>query len=127
MEYGYRKQVGNSFDDLLERVKQELKKEGFGIITEVDVKKTFKEKLEIDYDEYVILGACNPQSAHKALETEKEAGLLLPCNVIVYEKDSTMFVSAILPTKAMSIVDNDKLIEIAQMIEKKLKKAINRI
>lgn len=127
MNYDYSKQLKIQFDEAVYRTKESLKKEGFGVLTEIDVKKTLKEKLNADYDNYIILGACNPPFAYEALKTEKQIGLLLPCNVVVYEDDSEVAVSAILPTIAMSIVDNDNLIEIAKEVEKKLKKAVDSI
>ncbi len=127
MKYGYKKQSNLPFKESLEKIKKTLKSEGFGIITEIDVKKTLKEKLGIEYENYIILGACNPNSAHEALQIEKEVGLLLPCNVVVYKEDGNVYVSAILPTVAMSVIENDKLAEIARMIELKLKRAIDKI
>lgn len=125
--YGYKKQASISFENAVEKTRQELKKEGFGVLTEIDVKATLKKKLDVDYDKYIILGACNPPFAHKALQAEKEIGLMLPCNVIVYENNEKVFVSAILPTKAMSMIDNPELKEIAEQIEEKLKKVVDSI
>ena len=127
MKYGYNKQLNMQFLDAVAKTKNALKKEGFGVLTEIDVKKTIKEKLDINYGQYIILGACNPPYALKSLSAEKEIGLLLPCNVIVYEEKSKIIVSAILPTSAMSIVENDELKDIASAIEDKLKKAIDSI
>ena len=84
--YGYKKQVKDSFDATVQKTRAELKKEGFSVLTEIDVKVTLKEKLNVDYDNYLILGACNPSFAYQALQTEKDIGLLLPCNIIVYEQ-----------------------------------------
>ena len=106
---------------------EELKKEGFGILTEIDVKATLKKKLDVDYDDYIILGACNPAFAHKALQSEKEVGLMLPCNVIVYKQDDKVFVSSILPAKTMSIIDNSSLKAIAEEVEEKLKKVVDSL
>ena len=127
MNYGYKKQINIEFEDAVEKIKEELQKEGFGVLTEIDVKKTLKEKLNIDYENYAILGVCNPSFAYKALQAEKEIGLLLPCNIIVYEEDSKVFVSAINPLKAMSIVNNKNLKDIAQQIKKKLKRIIENV
>jgi len=127
MKYGYTKQLELDFDEAVEKVKKELAKEGFGVLTEINVKDTLKKKLDIDFSDYVILGACNPLSAHKALEIEQEVGLLLPCNVIVYKKDNVIFVSAILPTVAMSMVENENIKPIAKQIEEKLKYVINNV
>lgn len=125
--YGYKKQVNASFEEALQRTKEELQKEGFGVLTEIDVKATLKKKLDVDYGNYLILGACNPMFAYQALQTEKDIGLLLPCNVIVYEHEGKPIVSAILPTVAMSMVENEKLRSIALQVEQKLKKVIDSI
>lgn len=127
MTYGYKKEVSLAFDESLEKTKAELAKEGFGVLTEINVKETLKKKLDKDYDNYVILGACNPPFAYEALTTEKEIGLLLPCNVIVFEDDGKVFVSAVLPTVAMGMVDNPALAELAEKVEEKLKRAIDEI
>ena len=125
--YGYKKIVNLEFKEAIEKVTEELKKEGFGVLTEIDVKATLKKKLNIDYDNYIILGACNPKFALKALEAEKDIGLLLPCNIIVYEDKNKVNVSAILPTVTISMVENQKLKEISEEVEVKLKKVINNI
>ena len=127
MDYGCKKQVSLSFEAAVEKVKTELAKEGFGILTEIDVQATLKKKLSVDYDRYVILGACNPPFAYQALQADKEIGLLLPCNVIVYEDSGKTFVSAILPAVAMGMVDNPSLDDIARQVEEKLKKVVGAI
>jgi len=127
MKYGYTKQLKLNFDEAVEKVKEELSKEGFGILTEIDVKDTLKKKINVDFDNYIILGACNPSLAHKALQAEQEIGLLLPCNVIVYEKDGEVFVSGIMPTVAMGMVENEKLSCIGEEAEEKMKKVINSL
>ena len=127
MKYGHTKQLNIDFEEALELVKNGLLEEGFGILTEIDVRETLKKKLDVDFDKYVILGACNPPLAYKALQTECEIGLLLPCNVIVYKKDDTVFVSAIVPTATMSVVENEKLGGIAEEVEGKLKRVITRL
>src|SRR3989344_3823078 len=111
--YGYKKSVNVSFSDAVQKAKDALAKEGFGVLTEIDVKATLKKKLDVDFDQYLILGACNPPFAYQALQVEKEIGLMLPCNVIVYEQGKKVIVSAILPTAAMSMIKNDKLKKIA--------------
>ena len=132
MKYGYKKETSLEFSDAVKKVREELKKEGFGVLTEINVKETLKEKLDVDYDDYIILGVCNPPFAYKALQIEKDIGLLLPCNVIVYsdkEKGKTI-VSAINPMEAMSIVGNpeqDELKEIANSIGEKLKSIVDLI
>ncbi len=125
MTYGYKKEINLPFNEAVAKVKAELAKEGFGVLTEIDVKSTLKKKLELDYGNYAILGACNPPFAYQALQAEKDIGLLLPCNVIVYEDNGSVFVSAILPTVAMNMVDNPSLAEIAETIEEKLKKVVD--
>ena len=115
MEYTFDKTLkGITFEDALVRVTDELKKEGFGIITEIDVRETFKNKLDIDFRNYKILGACNPGFAHKAIQAESKIGALLPCNVIVQENAAgDIEVSAIDPEVSMSSVKNDNLSGIA--------------
>jgi len=127
MNYGYKKEVHLDFNQAVEKVKEELLKEGFGVLTEIDVKATLKKKLEVDYENYIILGACNPPFAYKALQAEKEIGLLLPCNVIVFEQEGKVYVSAILPTVAMHMVNNDNLKEISVEIEEKLKRVVDML
>ena len=125
--YGYKKQVKTTYKNTIEKTKQELQKEGFGVLTEIDIKTTLKNKLDVDYENYIILGACNPSFAYRALQAEKDIGLLLPCNVIVYEEDGNTYVSAILPTVAMNMVENENLQDIAEQVEEKLKKVIDSI
>lgn len=125
--YGYGKKVSFSFDQAVEKVKEELQKEGFGILTEIDVKTTLKKKLDVDFQDYVILGACNPPNAYKSLQSEIEIGLMLPCNVIVYKKDDDIFVSAVMPTVTMGMIDNELLKNIAIDIENKLRKVISSL
>lgn len=120
MSYGYKKQVALSFEEAVEKTRDELAKEGFGVLTEIDVQATLKKKLNVEYDRYLILGACNPPFAYEALTAEKDIGLLLPCNVVVYEDNGDVFVSAVLPTNAMSMVDNAALNGIAKEVEDKL-------
>lgn len=123
--YGYKKQVNGEFAEVVQKTREELKKEGFGVLTEIDVKKTIKEKIGADFDNYVILGACNPPFAYKTLLAEREIGLMLPCNVIVYEDSGKVFVSTILPTEAMKAVKNDNLADIAVVVEAKLKQVVD--
>ena len=125
--YSYKKEVNWTFEKAVEKTKDELRTEGFGILTEIDVKATLKEKLDVDFDSYIILGACNPPNAYKALQAEREIGLMLPCNVIVYEAGRKTFVSAILPSVAMGMIENETLANIAKEIEVKLKKVIDNI
>ena len=114
-------------EETVPKMREELKKEGFGIITEIDVKQILKSKLNIDFDKYLILGACNPPLAHKVLDAERDIGLLLPCNVIVYEQHGITFVASILPTVQMQKIDNPNLMPIATEVETRLKKVIDRV
>lgn len=127
-QYGFKKTLKMSCDEAFERVTQALKEEGFGILTQIDVKDTLKKKLNVDFRKYVILGACNPPFAYQALQAETEIGLLLPCNVVVYEDDSgNSVVSAIDPKAAMGMIDNPKLKEIAAQVSEKLRKVIENL
>ncbi|MAZ30186.1 ABC transporter ATP-binding protein [bacterium] len=127
MQYGYAKTVNLPFAEVIEKVTESLAREGFGVLTTIDVKATMKKKLDVEYENYTILGACNPPFAHQALQAEKEIGLLLPCNVIVYEADGAVHLSAILPVVAMSMVENEELKDIASQVEEKLKSAIDAV
>jgi uncharacterized protein (DUF302 family) len=127
-QLGFRKTTKLSYEEAIEKVTQELKKEGFGILTQIDVKDTLKKKLNVDFRKYIILGACNPSFAYQALQAETEIGLLLPCNVIVYQNDSgETVVSAIDPQAAMSMIDNPKLGQIATQVATKLKTVIKNL
>ncbi len=123
--YNYKKPVPFGYTDAVAKVKDELKKEGFGVLTEIDVRQTLKTKLNVDFDDYIILGACNPPLAYQALTAEQDIGVLLPCNVIVYVKGGKTFVSAVLPTVQLGKVGNPKLLPIAEQVENKLKKVVD--
>lgn len=126
--YGFTKKTALSFDDAITNVTDELKKEGFGILTEIDVTATLKKKLDVDFKPYRILGACNPPYAHKALQSEEEIGLMLPCNVIVYVNDAgETMVSAIDPIASMAAVKNENLLPVAEEIREKLKRVIDAL
>lgn len=127
MNYGYKKETTLSFEEAVTETKDTLATEGFGILTEIDVKATLKKKLGIEYDKYLILGACNPPFAYEALKAEKDIGLLLPCNVVVYEDGDKVFVSAILPTVTMNMIENPTLAEIAKTAEAKLKNVVDTV
>jgi uncharacterized protein (DUF302 family) len=127
INYGFTKEIDAPFEETLDKVSNELKKEGFGILTQINVAEKFKEKLGIDFRKYTILGACNPASAHKAILVEENIGLMLPCNVIVYEKGSKTVLSVIRPTVAMQMVGNVKLQKIAEEVEGQLKRAFDAI
>jgi len=125
--YDFNKQLAASFEEAIAKVTAELKKEGFGILTEIDVKETLKKKLNVEFPEYKILGACNPPFAHKALTVETNIGALLPCNVVVYEKDGGIFLSVMRPSVAMGMIDNPELGKIAGEVEIKLKRVFDSI
>jgi uncharacterized protein (DUF302 family) len=127
IDYGFTKELEISFEEALKLTTEKLQEEGFGVLTTIDVKEKFKQKLGIDVKKYVILGACDPASAHKAIEAEENIGLMLPCNVIVYAKGNHVVISAIKPTIAMQMIDNAELKEIAINVETKIKHAIDRI
>ena len=114
------------FADAVERVRAELQSEGFGVLTEIDVQATLKEKLDVDREPYVILGACNPQLAHEALTAEPELGTLLPCNVVVSERNGETHVSAIDPERMLSIVDRDDLAPLAAEVRARLVRVVDR-
>jgi uncharacterized protein (DUF302 family) len=118
--YGFSKKVNLTYEQLLDKLPDLLKKEGFGILTKIDVKETLKAKLNVDFPKYVILGVCNPPLAHQALLKEENIGLMLPCNIIVYEKNSETYISIIKPTVAMNAVDNPNLKEVALEAEARL-------
>ncbi|HIH94949.1 TPA: DUF302 domain-containing protein [Methanosarcina acetivorans] len=115
------------YDEAIAKVKKELAKEGFGVLTEIDVKETLKKKLDYDFTDYIILGACNPPFAKNALEGEMNIGLLLPCNVIVYADGDETVVSAIRPKEMFKLVENKELIGIADEIEERLERVIANI
>lgn len=127
MNYGFSKQVDLSYDEAVEKVTAELKKEGFGILTSIDVKDTLKKKIDVDFKKYIILGACNPPLAHKALTAEEEVGLLLPCNVIVYEGKEKTTVSVFDPGIMSKIADNKNLEAVAMEVQAKLKRVFEAV
>jgi len=128
MAYYFNKTVASSFDETIARVTEELKKEGFGILSDIDVKAALKKKLDVDFRKYRILGACNPPFAYKALQAEDKIGTMLPCNVVVQELDNgKVEVAAVDPVSSMQAVANVDLSEIALEIQEKLRKVINNI
>lgn len=128
-DYGIRKTVSLPYDKAIERATEVLKENGFGVLTEIDIKAKLKEKLGVDFKRYAILGACNPPLAHKALQAEPEIGLLLPCNVIVYEVDAeTSVVSAIDPGTMIQVVPDNKVVqEVAIDAKIRLTRAIDAL
>ena len=128
MTYSFSKKVDLSYKDALQKVTEELQKEGFGVLTEIDVRATLKKKLDVDYNNYKILGACNPALAYQALSAEAEIGLLLPCNVVVFEDSDHNTVVAAIDAKAMmSVVGRDDINPIAEQVNMKLIKVIESV
>jgi uncharacterized protein (DUF302 family) len=127
VEYGFSKKIDIPYEKAVVKVTDELKKEGFGVLTSIDVKDTLKKKIDVDFKKYVILGACNPPLAHKALESEEQLGLLLPCNVIVYEKNGGTMVSFFDPMIMTKIIDNEKLKSVAQEVQSKMKRVFEAV
>lgn len=128
MSYYFSKTLDLSFEEAIEKTTEALKKEGFGVLTEIDIKATLKKKLDVDFKKYQILGACNPPLAHEALSSEDHIGLMLPCNVIVQEQDNgKVEVAAVDPVASMQAVKNDELAEIAQQVQTLLKKVIDHL
>ena len=128
MKYYFSKLLSIPFDDAVTGVTEELKKEGFGILTEIDVKKTLKKKLDIDFKKYIILGACNPLFAHRALQIEDKIGTMLPCNVVVQEvENDEVEVVAVDPMASMQAIENPGLREIAEQIQAKLRSVIDNL
>jgi uncharacterized protein (DUF302 family) len=127
MDYYLKKQVSLSYEDAIKEIKDLLAKEGFGILTTIDVKETLKNKLNVDFDKYIILGACNPKFSHEALLAQRDIGVLLPCNVLVYEEKNKVYISTLNPLVAMSVADNDEIKRIALEVEKKLQIVLNNI
>ena len=129
MSYYFNKVLkGKSFDQAIEAVTAELKKEGFGVLTEIDVKETLKKKIDVDFKKYKILGACNPHFAHKALSSEDKIGVFLPCNVVVEEHENgDVEVSAVDPIASMSAVKNDALGGIASEVREKMKRVVGAL
>ena len=125
MSYYYDTKVSSDFESVKKKVVAELEKEGFGILSEIDVQATLKKKLDVDFKKYLILGACNAPFAHEALKAESKVGTMLPCNVVLQELQSgEIEVSAVNPTASMQAIDNEDLADIAKQIGEKLQKVI---
>jgi uncharacterized protein (DUF302 family) len=123
--YGFERHLQRTFEDALENVTAALKQEGFGILTQIDVKDTLKKKLDVDFRRYVILGACNPSLAHKALGAESQIGLLLPCNVVVQEAPQGGAIVSIADPRAMfSLVNNPRLSSVVEEADQRLRRVI---
>ena len=128
MDYYISKKITTAFDDAVHLITDSLKEEGFGVLTEIDIQQKLKEKLGVDFRRYIILGACNPPYALKALQQEDKIGTMLPCNVIVQElRDGFIEVAAVDPKASMMAVENEHLVTIAEEIREKLKKAVESL
>jgi uncharacterized protein (DUF302 family) len=127
MSYYFAKALNMDFDEAISHVTEELKKEGFGILTEINVQEALKKKLDVDFHRYRILGACNPPFAYKALQAEDKIGTMLPCNVIVQELGDGVEVAAVDPVASMQAVENETLGEVALEVREKLKKVIESL
>ena len=127
VRYGIRRSVALSFDDADARIRVALAEEGFGILTEIDVRATLKQKLDVDFPPYRILGACNPPIAHKVLQAEPDAGLLLPCNVVVREENGAVIVEALDPVVQLEVASNPALMDAAREVRERMKRALERL
>ena len=125
--YGFGQQINLPYEQAVEKTKAALKDEGFGVLCEIDVRQTMKDKLGIEFRPYVILGACNPPLAHLALSAELDLGLLLPCNVIVYEVSGGSMVQAVDPEALLGLVDNPQLGPVAQDVKARLQRVIEKV
>jgi uncharacterized protein (DUF302 family) len=127
MSYGFSRTVPLTYEQAIERVTEELKKEGFGVLTTIDVKETLKKKLNVDVPNYAILGACNPPFAHKSLQIDDQMGLLLPCNVVVQEKEGQTSVSVFDPLVMLKVMENENIRPIAEEVQQKLRRALANV
>lgn len=127
MEYGYYKDTDMTFEQALERVPEILKTEGFGVLTTIDVKDTLKKKIDVDFDRYMILGACNPPFAHQALQAEESIGLLMPCNVIIHEKNGKAKISVFNPMVIAQVSDNQKLKDLSVQLNEKIQSVLSNL
>lgn len=126
-DYAFRTKLNAPYEQAVEQVTAALKDEGFGVLTEIDVKATLKKKLDVDFRRYVILGACNPPLAHQALNTELEIGLLLPCNVVVYEENGHSVVSSVDPLSMLGVVENPALQPVADEARARLQRVLETL
>jgi len=127
MQYGFSKVTNLTFERAVEKVTEELKREGFGVLTTIDVRETLKKKLNVDFTKYVILGACNPPFAHRALQADEQIGLLLPCNVIVYEKEGNTIVAAFDPMMMTNVIEKPGIAPIAKEVKQRLERVIQAV
>lgn len=124
-KYALKVKLGLPYDQALEKVTQSLKKEGFGVLTQIDMKETLKNKLDVDFRRYAILGACNPPLAHQALSADLDVGLLLPCNVVVYEENGGTVVAIMDPISMLAVLPNPKLDPVAREARSRLERVVN--
>ena len=127
IRYGFKKELSLPYEEVVVKVTEALKKEGFGILTEINIKDKLKEKLGVDFKKYIILGACSPPNAYRALQAEPDIGLMLPCNVIVYEAGGITVLAVIKPSVAMQMIDNKALGKTAVEVEGLLKKVFDAV
>jgi uncharacterized protein (DUF302 family) len=128
MSYYIRKRIGGSFEETIDELKTELTKEGFGVISEIDLKEKFKEKLDVDFRRYTILGACNPKLAYEAIGFEPNIGVMLPCNILVQEAlTGEIEISAIDPLASIGSIHNEQLVPIAGEVSKRLEKVLKEM
>ena len=127
-EYAFSTVLNTSYEDAISKVTDALKEEGFGVLTEIDVKSTLKKKLDVDFRKYMILGVCNPPYAFRTLQADLDVGLLLPCNVIVYETDDKKaYISALNPVSALEVIKSQELRKIAAEVSEKLKRVVEKV
>jgi uncharacterized protein (DUF302 family) len=125
--YGFVKEVDAPFEQVLERLPGLLEKEGFGVVSTIDISKKMREKLGVDFRKYVIVGACSPKNAFRALSAEENVGLMLPCNMIVYEKGGKTVVGSVRPSEMMKAIGNDALTAVAADVETALKRVLDAV
>ncbi|MBW2058067.1 MAG: DUF302 domain-containing protein [Deltaproteobacteria bacterium] len=127
-KYAFTTTLDEPYEEAVARTREALKEEGFGVLTEIDVKATLKKKLDVDFRRYVILGACNPPYAYRTLQVDLDVGLLLPCNVIVYETDDRKtYVSALNPVSGLQVIESEELKKIAREVSEKLRRVVDRV
>lgn len=128
MKYYISKTIDQNYEEAIPKVTEALKNEGFGVLTEIDVKETLKNKIDVDFRKYIILGACNPSFAHQALQKEDKVGTMLPCNVIIHEKENgDVEVAAVDPMASMMAIENDDLKDIANEVKSRLTRVIESL
>ena len=127
MNYGYSKTIDLTYEAAIEKATDILKENGFGVLTTIDVKETLKKKLDVEFDRYIILGACNPPFAYEALQAEESIGLLMPCNVVIHEKQGKVNVSIFNPLLISQVSDNPKLAELAKALNEKIQSVLSNL